>query len=133
MKSTVPPGELSVRAVDVVQGSAAVADTAGHRILVDTGPRFGNRDVVRSNILPMLSSTGPHELKLLLLSHTDMGHASELNFFRRYFERLTEIGPHNCEHGMSSRKDGAGFTTLLALGLTADNDLSCMLLIETIE
>ena len=96
------------------QGSAAVMDTAGHRILVDTEPRFGLRDVVRSNILPMLRSTGPLDLNLLLLSHTDMDCASRLDFFRRYFEHLPVIGTLNCEHRMSSREDGVGFTTLQA-------------------
>ena len=133
VESTVPPGEFCVRVVDVGQGSAAVVDTAGYRMLVDTGPRFGNRDVGRSNILPVLRSTGPHDLNLLLLSHTDMDHAGGLDFFRRYFERIPEIGPHNCEHGMSWRKDGVSFTTLQARGLTTDNDLSCTLLIETTE
>ena len=62
-----------------------------------------------------------------------MDHAGGLYFFRRYFERIPEIGPHNCEHGMSWRKDGVSFTTLQARGLTTDNDLSCTLLIETTE
>ena len=46
---------------------------------------------------------------------------------------MPEIGPHNCEHGMSWRKDDVSFTTLQARRLTTDNDLSCTLLIETTE
>ena len=45
VKFKVLPGELCARVVDVGQGSAAVMDTAGHRILLDTEPRFGLRDV----------------------------------------------------------------------------------------
>ena len=44
-------GEACVRVVDVGQGSAAMIDTARHRMLVDTGPRFGSGDVGRSHIL----------------------------------------------------------------------------------
>ena len=74
-------GEACVRVVDVGQGSAAMIDTARHRMLVDTGPRFGSGDVGRSHILPLLRSTGPHELDLTLLSHTDLDHAGGLVFF----------------------------------------------------
>ena len=122
MEITVPHGEFCIRVVEVGQGSAAVVDTAVYRMLVDTWPRFGNRDVGLSNILPVLRSTGPHDLNLLLLSHTDMDHAGGLYFFRHYFKRIPEIGPHNCEHGMSWRKDGVNFITLQARGLTTDND-----------
>ena len=81
VESTVPQGEFCIRVVEVGQGSAAVVDTAGYRMLVDTGPRFGNRDVGPSDILPVLRSTGPHELNLLLLSHTDIDHAGGSIFF----------------------------------------------------
>jgi competence protein ComEC len=124
-------GEVCVRVVDVGQGSAAVIDTAGHRLLVDTGPRFGAGDVGRSHILPVLRSTGPHDLDLLLLSHTDLDHAGGMAFFRSYFDAVPVIGPDSCAHGHSWRWDGVRFTTLQAVGLTTDNDRSCTLLLET--
>ena len=133
VQSNVPPGEFCVRVVDVGQGSAAVVDTASYRLLVDTGPRFANRDVGRSNVLPVLRSTGPHRLNLLLLSHTDIDHAGGLSFFRAYFDVLPEIGPRDCTHGMSWQQDGVRFTTLQAKGLTSDNDLSCTLLLASDE
>ena len=133
VQSNVPPWEFCVRVVDVGQGSAAVVDTAGYRLLVDTGPRFANRDVGRSNVLPVLRSTGPHHLNLLLLSHTDIDHAGGLSFFRAYFDVLPEIGPRHCAHGMSWQQDGVRFTTLQAKGLTSDNDLSCALLLASDE
>ena len=133
VQSNVPPGEFCVRVVDVGQGSAAVVDTAAYRLLVDTGPRFANRDVGRSNILPVLRSTGSHKLNLLLLSHTDMDHAGGLSFFRAYFDALPEIGPRDCTHGTSWQQDGVRFTTLQAEGLASDNDLSCTLLLANDE
>lgn len=124
-------GEACVRVVDVGQGSAAVIDTAGHRLLVDTGPRFGTGDVGRSHILPLLRSTGPHHLDLLLLSHTDLDHAGGMAFFRSYFDPLPIIGPDSCSHGHTWLWDGVRFTTLQAVGLSTDNDRSCTLLMET--
>ena len=124
-------GEACVRVVDVGQGSAAVIDTARHRLLVDTGPRFGSGDVGRSHILPLLRSTGPHDLDLLLLSHTDLDHAGGMAFFQSYFASTPSIGPDNCGDGNSWYWDGVRFTTLQAGGLTTDNDRSCTLLMET--
>lgn len=124
-------GEACVRVVDVGQGSAAVIDTAGHRLLVDTGPRFGSGDMGRSHILPLLRSTGSHNLDLVLLSHTDLDHAGGMAFFRSYFDAVPVIGPDDCVHGRMWLWDGVRFTTLQAVGLTSDNDRSCTLLMET--
>jgi competence protein ComEC len=114
-------GEACVRVVDVGQGSAAVIDTAGHRLLVDTGSRFGSGDMGRSHILPSLRSTGSHNLDLVLLSHTDLDHAGGMAFFRSYFDAVPVIGPDNCVHGRMWLWDGVRFTTLQAVGLTSDN------------
>ena len=124
-------GEVCVRVVDVGQGSAALIDTARHRLLVDTGPRFGSGDVGRSHILPILRSTGRHDLDLLLLSHTDLDHAGGMAFFLSYFDPVPVIGPDTCAHGHTWLWDGVRFTTLQAVGLISDNDRSCTLLIET--
>lgn len=124
-------GEVCVRVVDVGQGSAALIDTARHRLLVDTGPRFGFGDVGRSHILPILRLTGRHDLDLLLLSHTDLDHAGGMVFFRSYFDPVPVIGPDTCAHGHTWLWDGVRFTTLQAVGLISDNDRSCTLLIET--
>ena len=124
-------GEVCVRVVDVGQGSAALIDTARHRLLVDTGPRFGFGDVGRSHILPILRLTGRHDLDLLLLSHTDLDHAGGMAFFRSYFDPVPVIGPDTCAHGHTWLWDGVRFTTLQAVGLISDNDRSCTLLIET--
>lgn len=129
----VPRGEFCIRVVDVGQGSAALVDTAHHRLLVDTGPGFETGSLARSQILPVLRSTGKHDLDLVLLSHTDRDHAGGLVFFRDYFKPLSELGPAICPHGQSWRWDGVLFTTLQAEGLKTDNDRSCTLLVQTEE
>lgn len=127
----VPEGEFCIRVVDVGQGSAALVDTTRHRLLVDTGPGFETGSLARSQILPMLRSTGKHDLDLLLLSHTDLDHAGGLDFFRGYFESLPELGPDKCPHNKSWYWDGVRFTTLQAGSLKTDNDRSCTLLVQT--
>lgn len=126
----VPVGEFCIRVVDVGQGSAALVDTAQHRLLVDTGPGFKTGSLARSQILPLLRSTGKHDLDLVLLSHTDLDHAGGLDFFRDYFKPLPELGPDNCPHNDTWHWDGVRFTTLQAAGLTTDNDRSCTLLVQ---
>jgi competence protein ComEC len=127
----VQPGQFCIRAVDVGQGSAAIVDTAGHRLLVDTGPRFGRSNWARSHVLPVLRSTGAHNIDQLLLSHNDADHAGGVDFFRAYFAALPFTGPETCTHQKSWLWDGVRFTTLQARGLRTDNDRSCTLLVET--
>ena len=127
----VQPGQFWIRAVDAGQGSAAIVDTAGHRLLVDTGPRFGRSNWARSHVLPVLRSTGPHNIDQLLLSHNDAGHAGGVDFFRDYFAVFPFTGPESCTHQKSWLRDGVRFTTLQARGLRTDNDRSCTLLVET--
>jgi competence protein ComEC len=127
----VPRGEFCIRVVDVGQGSAALVDTARHRLLVDTGPGFETGSLARSQILPVLRSTGKHDLDLVLLSHTDRDHAGGLDFFRGYFQPLPELGPMSCPHNQSWYWDGVRFTTLQAAGLKTDNDRSCTLLVQS--
>jgi competence protein ComEC len=126
----VPVGEFCIRVIDVGQGSAALIDTARHRLLVDTGPGFETRNLARSQILPMLRSTGKHDLDLMLLSHTDLDHAGGLDFFRDYFKPVPELGPDNCPHNKDWSWDGVRFTTLQASDLQTDNDRSCTLLVQ---
>ena len=101
VQSNVSPRKFCARVVDVGQGSSAVVDTAACRSLADTGPRFANRDVGRSNILSVLLSTEPHKLNLLLLSNTHMDLAGGLSFFWAYFDALRQIGSRDCTHGTS--------------------------------
>jgi competence protein ComEC len=124
-------GQFCVRVVDVGQGSAALVDTAQHRLLVDTGPGWGNNSLAASQILPTLRATGKHRLDGLLLSHTDRDHAGGLDFFRRYFVATPELGPQRCPHGETWQWDGVAFTVLQASGLSTQNDLSCTLLVQT--
>jgi len=69
-------GALWVTALDVGQGSALLVETAGHRLLYDTGPAYapltdgGNRVIV-----PYLKARGINRLDGLVISHNDNDHA----------------------------------------------------------
>lgn len=70
------PGQFRVVAFDVGQGMALLVETAGHRLLYDTGPAYapesngGNRV-----ILPYLKARGIHGLDGMVVSHSDADHA----------------------------------------------------------
>ncbi|MBJ7313508.1 DNA internalization-related competence protein ComEC/Rec2 [Rugamonas sp. CCM 8940] len=71
-----PAGQFWVTALDVGQGMALLVETAGHRLLYDTGPTYspesngGNRV-----ILPYLRARGIAELDGMVVSHSDIDHA----------------------------------------------------------
>ena len=65
----------------------------------------------------MLRSTGPHDLDLILLSHTDLDQAGGMACFPSYFPSTPSIGPDNCVNGNSWFWDGVRFTTLQAEAL----------------
>ena len=67
---------MQVTAFDVGQGMALLIETAGHRLLYDTGPAYspdsngGNRV-----ILPYLKGRGVDHLDMLMVSHSDADHS----------------------------------------------------------
>ncbi|KQQ86342.1 DNA internalization-related competence protein ComEC/Rec2 [Massilia sp. Leaf139] len=69
------PGRFSVTAFDVGQGMALLVETAQHRLLYDTGPRYApGQDAGGRVILPYLRARGIRRLDLLVVSHSDLDH-----------------------------------------------------------
>jgi competence protein ComEC len=71
-----PSGQFRVIAFDVGQGMALLVETAGRRLLYDTGPAY----TVESNggnrvILPYLKARGIAHLDGMVVSHSDTDHA----------------------------------------------------------
>lgn len=70
------PGEFRTTVFDVGQGTAVLLETAGHRLLYDSGPQYslysdgGNRV-----ILPYLKTRGIERLDRMVISHRDNDHA----------------------------------------------------------
>lgn len=70
------PGEFRVVAFDIGQGAATLVETASHRLLFDTGPRYGGHaDAAGRVITPYLRAHGVGALDALVVSHEDSDHA----------------------------------------------------------
>lgn len=69
------PGQLRVVFLDVGQGLSVLVQTAGHKLLFDTGPPMGARaDAGSRVILPYLRWAGVAALDVLVFSHDDLDH-----------------------------------------------------------
>ncbi len=70
------PGSMTVTAFDVGQGMALLVETAGHRLLYDTGPAYSpESDGGNRVILPYLKSRGIDRLSGVIISHNDNDHS----------------------------------------------------------
>ncbi|MBC7204793.1 MAG: MBL fold metallo-hydrolase, partial [Pusillimonas sp.] len=70
------PGEWTLHALDVGQGSAVVVQTQKHILLFDTGLRHtAQSDQGARTIIPFLRALGERKLDILVLSHSDIDHA----------------------------------------------------------
>jgi len=69
-------GDFRVTAFDVGQGMALLVETAGHRLLYDTGPGYSpGSDAGSRVILPYLRARGIRSLDGMLISHADLDHS----------------------------------------------------------
>jgi len=70
------PGQFRVTAFDVGQGMALLIETAGHRLLYDTGPQYAaTQNGATRVLLPYLRARGIHRLDALIVTHSDVDHA----------------------------------------------------------
>lgn len=70
------PGQWSLAALDVGQGSALVLRTSNHTLVFDTGVRHGpDSDEGARTVLPFLRAMGIRVIDVLVLSHSDTDHA----------------------------------------------------------
>nr|WP_281173144.1 DNA internalization-related competence protein ComEC/Rec2 [Derxia gummosa] len=156
-----PPadGQLRLTAIDIGQGTAVLVETAHHRLLYDTGPRYGSDgDAGGRVIAPLLRALGIDRLDGLVLSHRDSDHAGgAASLLARVdagwlltsidagdpvlapvLPRLAPPSPavaRRCEAGQHWRWDGADFTVLHPAAADyarerSSNQLSCVLRIE---
>jgi competence protein ComEC len=69
------PGQFRVTAFDVGQGMALLVETAGHRLLYDTGPGYApGADAGSRVLLPYLRMRGIAALDGMVVSHSDTDH-----------------------------------------------------------
>jgi len=77
--SPVPEGEMRLHVFDVGQGSAMLIETREYRLLVDTGPPFGESNSVQRVILPQLVAMGIGKLDGVVVTHADADHSTGLD------------------------------------------------------
>jgi competence protein ComEC len=144
-------GALWLTVLDVGQGLAVVARTAGHTLLYDAGPQFGpESDSGGRTILPWLRGEGITALDAMVISHQDNDHAggavsvaTGLPVGRIYSSLATSHAvmapiPYRlpCHAGQGWEWDGVRFEMLhpatadYAAWLPAANAMSCVLRIE---
>jgi competence protein ComEC len=69
-------GQFDVIAFDVGQGMALLIETAGHRLLYDTGPAYApDADGANRVLLPYLKARGIGALDAVIISHSDTDHS----------------------------------------------------------
>ncbi|MGE5450833.1 MAG: DNA internalization-related competence protein ComEC/Rec2 [Acidobacteriota bacterium] len=152
------PGQFSVLAADVGQGSALVVRTATHVLLFDTGPKTGvSNDAGAKVVVPLLRALGLSRLDAVMVSHADTDHigGAESVYQSIAVNRLWSPLPadhplrhtpsanghipehHDCVAGQSWVWDGVLFKLLRpsAADLAqrerlADNALSCVLQVQ---
>jgi competence protein ComEC len=145
-----PPeqGAFVATVIDVGQGLSVLVRTREHVLLYDAGARYRSEfDLGEAAVLPTLHALGVGKLDALVVSHGDNDHAGGAPAVarahpqaRRYAgepARL-DLAAAQCRAGQSWRWDGVDFRmlgpgsdALEAHGGSADNDRSCVLLVET--
>ncbi|TDX30362.1 competence protein ComEC [Modicisalibacter xianhensis] len=132
-----PEGRVKVRLHDVGQGQLIELRTARHRLLYDTGPRFGSGFMPLSTLWPV-----GQRFDGVIVSHADTDHAGGIAALRqdhsvaRWWSPGVEslaVPVTPCRAGQRWQWDGVEFRFLWPFAdpsALADNDRSCVLLVS---
>ncbi|NKB97957.1 MAG: DNA internalization-related competence protein ComEC/Rec2 [Pseudomonadales bacterium] len=124
--------EFRVYTLDVGQGSAAIIDTAHHRLVFDAGPAFPSGfDAGREIVLPAMRATGSFRLDRLIVSHEDIDHSGGAGAIAEAFPHAEQISLTGCKHRDTWRWDGVTFLLLRDEASRDRNSGSCTLLIRS--
>jgi competence protein ComEC len=144
--------QLQVTVFDIGQGAAVLLETAGHRLLYDTGPGFSADANSASRILlPYFQARGIQHLDQLMISHSDNDHSGgALSILKNLkVDQLSSSLPvthpivaaanksQRCEAGQAWEWDGVRFEILHPVPVIytsnkwKTNALSCTLRIST--
>ncbi|WP_428604620.1 DNA internalization-related competence protein ComEC/Rec2 [Sedimenticola sp.] len=137
-------GEVWMTMLDVGQGLSIVLETADHRLLYDTGPRFPSGfDTGELVVLPFLKARGVEKIDRIIVTNGDMDHRGGLAAVLKAFpsaellsgepQRLNNGQPTLCAAGMRWTWDGVGFSILHPATASSwrGNDASCVLAVDT--
>jgi len=134
--------DLRAWVFDVGQGTSVLVESAGRRLLYDTGPAYldGGTAFERA-VLPWLQQRGVHKLDRLVLSHADSDHAGGRHRLRQQLDvgrresgsgaLQAEEGYQPCRAGQQWHWGPTRFRYLHGGGSGDENDRSCVLLVES--
>jgi len=121
-------GGFSLVVLDVGQGSAAIIETAGHTVLVDTGTRFlSGMSLVDYVVWPYMRSRNIRQLDMLHISHDDKDHSGGAMLLEPISSVV--VDQHHCDD-VSWVWDGVLFERFKAKGFNQGNNGSCLLRVE---
>ena len=126
------PGQFSVVAADVGQGTSVLVRTARHALVFDAGPKVGDQsDAGQRVVVPLLVALGVTQLDELIISHRDADHVggaasvvrevpvkllrSSLEDEHPLRQAMVDGEPlrhRRCEAGQHWQWDGVDFTVL---------------------
>lgn len=132
------PGEVWFTLLDVGQGLSAVARTATHTLVYDTGARWSSRfDAGRAVVAPFLRHAGVARVDTLIVSHAHNDHIGgaaslmETLPVERILSSVPErlAGAEHCRAGQRWEWDGVRFDILhpRADAVWRENNASCVL------
>ncbi len=140
------PQQLKLTVLDVGQGLASVIETAHHRLIYDTGPRFSaNFDAGTAVLIPYLHYFNHKDVDIIVISHGDSDHIGGLESVLKHIKVGTVISsvPKKIHHthviacvlGQHWWWDGIEFEMLYPTQNTPamNNDSSCVLRIKVGE
>ncbi len=135
------PGDMRMTVLDVGQGLAVLVETAGHRLLYDTGPAsLTGSDAGARVVVPYLRSRGIGSLDGVVLSHDDRDHSGGLAAVMQAMQPAWVLlgEPHAglangipCRIGMHWWWDGVHFAVLHPPPGRSGNAASCVILMES--
>ncbi|HEU4621632.1 MAG TPA: DNA internalization-related competence protein ComEC/Rec2, partial [Burkholderiaceae bacterium] len=120
-------GDWRATFLDIGQGTAVVIETARHRLLYDTGPKWSDdADAGQRVVLPHLRAIGARRLDAMVVSHADNDHsggalavldAREVEWLLTSIEHEAPISRaakqwRRCESGQRWEWDGVRFEVL---------------------
>ncbi len=139
------PGEFTITALDVGQGSSILVDTHRHRLIFDAGPRYASGfDLGDAVVVPSFRQRASQVLSALVLSHDDLDHTGGAAAVVRQLEpariwssfplpeSLRSSASQRCTSPQGWQWDGVQFDFLHPPEgwQGSDNDHSCVLRIS---
>lgn len=138
---SIAPGSYVMHLFDVGQGQSVLIRTAGHAVLIDTGPGFPEGGDLGDRVLvPSLVQLGVTHLDRLIVSHDDLDHNGGTASLRRRLsiDRIDTSAPSTiagstlCETGQRWHWDGVNFEILHPPPTLPylDNESSCVVRVD---